>query len=89
MNHKGQSLIIFVILLPFFLLILSGVAELGYVLVNKKELVNTTNYCNQVKQLNCMTHNQIDYNEQTKIASRKITGLIYKYNLEIKYQYQE
>lgn len=89
MNHKGQALIIFVILLPVFLLIMSGVAELGYVLINKKELVNNTNYCNRVKQPECMSRYHIDYDSESRIASREITGLIYKYNLIIKYQYQE
>lgn len=89
MNHRGQALIIFVVLLPVFLLIMSGITEIGHMLYSRKELVINANYCQKINQSNCWQKHQLSYDPKSKTASKELTGIIYKYKLTIKYQYQE
>lgn len=42
MNNKGQVLIIFVILLPIFLMILATVIDLGLLSIEKRKISNNT-----------------------------------------------
>lgn len=43
LNHKGQTLILFVLLLPFLLLVLGFLVDIGYLHIQKRKLDTTIN----------------------------------------------
>lgn len=73
MNKKGQTLILFVILLPILLLLLAFVVDTGFVLKEHTKLNSTTK---SILKTTYENKNEIDYKE-------KIKDLFLKNNLPI------
>lgn len=41
MNNKGQSLVVFVIILPIILIMLTAIIDLGFLYIEKRDISNT------------------------------------------------
>lgn len=41
MNNKGQSLVVFVIILPIILIVLTAIIDLGFLYIEKRNISNT------------------------------------------------
>lgn len=83
MNNKGQSLVIFVILLPVILLLIAGLVDIGNFLVEKNscenEVKDTINYGmkhldeeNITQKLYDLLNSNIDGDTQIDIANETI-----------------
>lgn len=83
MNDKGQSLVIFVILLPVILLLMAGIVDIGNFLVEKNsyenEVKSTINYGmkhldeeNIVQKLNDLLDSNIEGKKQISIENETI-----------------
>ena len=64
MNNKGQILVIFVIMLPIFLILLTFVIDLGLVSIEKRNISNNTYDC-----VEYYLNNKDDENIEDKIKS--------------------
>lgn len=83
MNNKGQSLVIFVILLPVILLLMAGIVDIGNFLVEKNnyenEVKSTINYGmkhlddeNIIQKLYDLLDSNIEGQKQINIENRTI-----------------
>ncbi len=83
MNDKGQSLVIFVILLPVILLLMAGIVDIGNFLVEKNsyenEVKSTINYGmkhldeeNIAQKLNDLLDSNIEGKKQINIENETI-----------------
>ena len=83
MNDKGQSLVIFVILLPVILLLMAGIVDIGNFLVEKNryenEVKSTINYGmkhldeeNIAQKLNDLLDSNIEGKKQISIENETI-----------------
>lgn len=73
MNNKGQSLVLFVILIPLILILFVGLIDLGNIYIERRNIDNTLNkainYYKEGKNIEKFINNNIDNVEDIKIVN--------------------
>lgn len=77
MNNKGQSLVLFVLIIPILLGIIVLVVDVGRVIVEKNSISNKLEFI-----VNNFLDNDVTYDELTELVSYNLTSYDNKINLE-------
>ena len=92
MNNKGQTLVVFVILLPLILLIFVGLIDIGNLYINKRNINNildkAVEYKKEGKNIEEFINKNIDdceiINDENSITIEKnVQGILKKYNIKV------
>lgn len=81
LNNKGQSLVMFILIIPIILIILAGVVDIGNIVYNKQELANI----NKIVLDYGLTH--MDDNDT--VSQMKKLGIYNQKNINMNIKFQD